>query len=379
MRKVLVATTISGVAGRNCLSGIFDYVNRGKDWSISFMQGAGDLDEAMVSAALNNGVDGVIIAFGRKTPAYELIMKAKVPVVQIENPDNETRVNRPNFALIQNDDIAVGVKAATHLRGIGAFRSYAFIPTSRRTAWSVLRECGFRTRLMESGQSVRTLRPAKSSLEGFLSELERPAAIFCATDLEAAEVLAACKKLRIKVPGQFAVIGVDNDELICGMTRPTLTSIRTDDIGLGRHAARELDRMMNGGRPAADPVKLPPIGVSERDSTRTIPPAAHLLRRAMEIINSEYASGISPSDVAKRLGVSESLLRLRFRTMNRKSVRDELMEVRITAAMRLLTKTSEPMSRIAELCGFSSAAIFSHAFSKRMGVSPLLWRNARSS
>lgn len=377
MKKVLVATTISGVAGRNCLSGIFDYVNRGKDWSISFMQGAGDIDEGMVNAALQNGVDGIIVAFGRKTAAFELLLSTGLPVVQIENPDNDTKVKRSRFALIQNDDVEVGITAANHLRGIGTFRSYTFVPTPQRTAWSLLRERGFRTKLMESGIQVRTFRPEHADLTQFLKTLDQPAAVFCATDLEAAGVLSACKKLKIKVPGQFAVIGVDDDELICGMTRPTLTSIRTDDAGLGRHAAMELDRMMNGRKPSSVPVKLPPVGVSDRDSTRTIPPAAHLIRRAIEIINSEYSDGITPADVARRLGVSESLLRLRFRTMNRKSVRDELCDVRIAAAMKLLSRTTEPVSRIASHCGFSSAAVFSHAFCKRTGVSPLRWRSTR--
>lgn len=377
MKKVLVATTIAGIAGRNCLSGIFDYVNQGKDWSISFMQGLGDIDKGMFDAAMKTGVDGIIIAFDHRTPTFERLLSMGVPVVQIENPENETRPSRKNFAIIQNDDIAVGETAAGYLRSIGSFRSYGYIPTSERTAWSVLRQRGFRSRIIASGASVRTHAPGKLNLPQFLKSLEQPAAIFCATDIQAAEVLSTCRKLKIKVPGQFAVLGVDDDELVCGMTRPTLTSIRTDDIGLGRRAARELDRLMNGHRPPAAPIKLPPRGITDRDSTRTIPPAAHLIQRALEIIHAEYASGITPADVARRLGVSGSLLRLRFRTMNRRSVRDELMEARLTAAMKLLSKTSDPVARVAEKCGFTSAAIFSHAFTRRLGVSPLAWRSSR--
>ena len=41
-KSVIVAFTIGNTAGRECLSGVFNFVNAGRDWKIRYMQNPDD-------------------------------------------------------------------------------------------------------------------------------------------------------------------------------------------------------------------------------------------------------------------------------------------------------------------------------------------------
>ena len=374
MKKVLVASTIKGVAGRNCLSGVFKYVNEGRDWSIRFLQDPRALGADEVRGVVEGGVDGIIACLRELDESYATLSAAGVPMVQIHDPDPDRAARRERgYAMLLNDDIAIGRLAARHFLGSGAFNSFGFVPTAERTAWSVRRERGFRLELAKGGHAVRT--PRDLSPDGFMAALPKPAAVFCATDVEALNAIAVCRKLRLRIPDQVAVLGVDDDEILCDSSRPSLSSIRTDDFALGERAARELDRLMRRpSAPSARPILVPPKGVAVRESTRTIPPAARLIREGLAYIRRNAAAGISVLDVVRHLGVSPALARARFASVHGKSMRDAILEERLAVAKRLLRTTRAPLGEIARRSGFSSACRLSHFFIERLGLSPAAWR-----
>lgn len=369
MKKVLVVSTIKGIAGRNCLTGIFDYVNSGRDWSIRFLQDPDDVAPGTLRAAIREGVDGIVVSYNRRTRSFRELLRTDVPVVQVHDPCGDSAGLRRNFALLRNDDMLVGEVAADYFRAKAAFRAYAYLPTEVHTTWSDLHRDGFAGALARHGEKVR--EPAQGeSTEDFLKSLPRPAAVFCATDPVALNAVAVCRRLRLAIPSQIAILGVDDDEMLCAASRPSLSSVHTDDFGLGRLAAKELDRLM-GGRGGGAPVvlRVPPTGVTERDSTRAVPPAGHLIRDALAFVAANPQAGVS--DVARHLGVSPSLLRCRFREIHGRSLRDEIVSRRTALAGRLLRETDEPVARIAARCGYSSACRFSHAFREATGSSPV--------
>ena len=373
MKKVLVVSTIKGIAGRNCLTGIFDYVNSGRDWSIRFLQDPDDIAPEIMRAAVREGVDGIVVSYNRRTRSFEELLRIDVPVVQVHDPCGDSAGLRPRFALLRNDDIRVGEVAAEYFRSKGAFRAYAYLPTDEHTTWSDLHRDGFANALAKYGETVR--EPGHDEpLADFLRSLPRPAALFCATDPVALNTVSVCRRLRLAIPTQIAILGVDDDEMLCGASRPSLSSVHTDDFGLGRLAARELDRLMRGGRQKGTVVLcVPPSGVTERDSTRAVPPAGHLIREALAFIDSNPSAGVA--DVARHLGVSHPLLRRRFREIHGSSLRDEIAARRMSLAVRLLRETDEPVARIAKRCGFASACRFNHAFRQLVGAAPLAVRN----
>ena len=376
MKRVLVASTIKGIAGRNCLSGVFDYVNGGRDWSIRFLQDPQSLGAREVETVVAAGIDGVIACLRELDDVYRVLAESGVPMVQIHDPDPDRAISRPcGYAKLLNDDVATGRLAARHFLERGAFNSFGFVPTPERTSWSVRRERGFRLELASSSRVVLT--PRRHPLEEFLAAVPKPAAVFCATDVEAVNVLATCRKLRLGVPRQVAVLGVDDDEILCESCRPSLSSIRTDDFALGRRAAHELDRIMRSpSRPSPRQMTVAPMGVTVRDSTRTVSPVARLIRSGLSFIKRNAATGITVGDVVRHLGVSPSLARTRFASVHGRSIRDVILDERLSIAKRLLKTTGQPVESVARRSGFGSACRMSHFFTERLGTSPTAWRKA---
>ena len=139
-------------------------------------------------------------------------------------------------------------------------------------------------------------------------------------------------------------------------------------------AAEELDRIMDGKRKTSSPILIPPIRIVERASTEKVPPAGFLIKEALEYIAEHVTEGITARDVAKHLKVSPSPLRLRFRTVHGRSVRDLILDARFAAVNNLLKTTRYGLYHIALKAGFSSANLLSHAYKARFGVSPARYR-----
>ena len=285
----------------------------------------------------------------------------------------------PHIAVLHNDEIAIGRKGAAFLCGKGKFRSFAYVPDGTKSWWSTYRQRGFRLELARRGQQCRTFRSEKAQLTDWLSSLEKPAAIMTTNDVTGTRVIEACRTVGIDIPEQVAVLGVDNDEIVCNGIRPTLSSLHPNHVELARRAAEELDRIMHGRRKTTTPILIPPLGIVERASTETIPPAGFLIKSALAYISTHATDGITASDVARHLKISHSLLRLRFRTIYGKSVRDQILDVRFSAVNNLLKTTDYPLEHISARTGFSSANLLSHAYKDRFGYSPSDFRRRQAS
>ena len=379
MKNVIAAFTIGNIAGRNCLSGMFDFVNEGHNWKIRYMQSPDELTPEVVTKAIADKVDGIITGFRKRSDGMEALEKANIPVVFTDYPRCGTPDISQHNQLICNDDIQIGREGAKYLRSRGAFRSYAFIPTPTHTRWSTLRERGFRLQLMEAGAISSRFDPS-DNLENFLLCLQKPAAIMAATDYVAMLTMEACKAANLSIPEQVAIIGVDNDELLCNSSRPTLTSIKPDHEGLGRLGAKILDCMMNGRKiPKTIPSKVMCLGVVERDSTRIVPPAGYIVRESLAFIRNNATHGITVNDVIKHVGVSRRLLYLRFKQMTGKPIYETILDCRLEAAQHKLKQTTATLSQIAKECGIGSANRLSHLFYERFGLYPCSFRKKSAS
>lgn len=374
MKKVIVSLSSNSIAARECFIGVFNYVNAGHDWQMRIVSSPQEITPEAVAKALRDGVNGILTGVDRDTPGFRAIVESGIPAAFINTPPNwHSAAGRP-IAVLHNDDMSIGRAGADFFRKIGRFMSYGFVPTEEKTFWSTYRKRGFRTALAARRQMPTTFNPNAATLEEWIAALPKPAAVMAATDQLAIHVIETCVKLRLSVPDHVAVLGVDNDELYCINARPTLSSIHPNHVELGRRAAEALDRMMR--RPVQPRTAyIPPIGVVERESTRTIPPAGHLIQQALDFIRQHYGDRIGVKEVAKHLHVSEQLLRLRFRQMQGRSVRDTLLGIRLDEARRLLSETRLPVSEVASKCGFASACRMAHFFTERTGAPPSAWRH----
>ena len=190
------------------------------------------------------------------------------------------------------------------------------------------------------------------------------------------QIANVCREHGLAVPKQVSILGVDNDGLLCEFSDPPISSVQPDHERAGYLAAQELNALMS--RPDRKPRTLvcPVIGVVERESTRPLAPAAHLIKRACQFIHDQAAKGISAADVAAYLNVSRRLADLRFREIENQSIHQAIENRQMEIAEKALTDTDRTIRRIVAESGYRNIKTFEAAFRRRHGMSPSEYRRA---
>lgn len=371
-----------GAAERDYLSGIFRFANAHASWSLEFYKTQPELTQRR---ATHGEPDGILVA-APHTARRLAEPPPGVPTVIIDIPNNR-RHPGGTVSFVRLDDRQIGRVAAEHLLSRGNFNAFLCVIDQPEFAYPGHRDAGFRARLEGLGKPVRTLVISESVLDAdetaairqTLTDLPHPLAVFAVRDRAAFKVLDVCRRARIAIPDEAAVLGVDNDELFCNSLKPPLSSLLPDHEQVGFLAARELERLMRhgGGREVvlSESVKR----VVLRESTRIIPPAARILAQALDYINEHATGDLRVSDVARRVGVSRRLLDLRFRQLHGETVLDAIVRARLDRIQRKLREASTRVAGVAADCGFSSPAALTRFFTAHVGVSPTVWRRRASS
>ena len=318
-----------------------------------------------------------------------LLATSKKPVVDVF-------YNLPDygFSIVKERHESIGRMAAEHFID-RRFRNFAYCPFGTgktsvycRTAYGQrLRRAGFACDVFPSsseiaypsggreiiGDRIAAPRDARP-LARWLRRLTKPAAIFCPDDLRAWQVLEICAKCGIRVPDEIAILGLDNDILICGGAHPMLSSIDPNTREIGRTAAETLDMLMT--RPSRRPIirQVDPAGVISRASTAIFPLDPPWISDALIFIGRHATDGISASDVHHHLNRSHTLVSRAFAMALGTTVQKEIARVRIETACRLLKATALPLEDVAARSGFASYTYFLQAFSAALKTPPGAWR-----
>ena len=303
------------------------------------------------------------------------------------------------FSTIRTDYSAIGTLAAEHFLahrfvnfGFCGYRHVTFSDLRRNAFVRVLEERGFRpniyrppylpnrnqpTPAQQLGLTEGPLGEAEDAecLSTWLRRLPKPVAVFCCDDFRASDVARLCKRLRLGVPDDVAILGVDNDPVYCMFSSPRLSSIDPDALALG-HAAAELLHRQLSSRKAHRPLArtIPPKGIVMRASTDSYPGAPDWFADAMSYIENEIRTGLSASDVFRHVGYSRTLVERVFRKVLGKTVQEEIAEVRIRAAKQLLRTTAMPIKDIAAETGYRSIEYFTRKFKAAVGHPPAAYR-----
>jgi len=385
--KILVAIPTNGPDGRLRVAGVLKYANTRTNWDLRIVSSRTAFTDAEVRELLVGGLDGCILA--AYTPAVEEILKKRIPTILALENMHEQIGERPNCLSVLMDNHEIGRLAAEHFKSLGRFASYAFIPAPPKIPWSLERKAAFfenadkRSNFFEFPESEfemvnmtgeAGIQVHTEELVDFLKSLPRPAAVFAANDLLAVQVVKACRVEHIKVPTSLAVIGCDNDELLCQGEKPALTSILPGFEKAGFASARALDSLICGKRPGAHELRIPGATLVPRASTTTLPPAVAVVNAAMDYIRKHATEGISTSDVIEQLHISRSLLDLRFRQLRNESVMDAILGIRLAAVRDRIEKTDRKFLTIGAECGFRNPDYLKRLFRKRFGMSMRAWR-----
>lgn len=376
----LIVETSLG-AGREILRGIAQYVREHGPWSI--YHEPRNLEDSVPSWLTRWRGDGIIVRLQNERIA-RAIAAAGLPAVDVLGEAADA-----DLPLVHVDDEAIARLAFEHLfdRGI---RQFAYCGL-RTATWSRQREAAFAALAAAAGCTVRvyhlpatagadrTWEAAQNKLAAWISELPRPAGIMVCHDPRGQRVLEACRRAGVLVPEEVAVIGVDNDEPICEVSDPPLSSVAPDFGRIGYQAARLLDRLMRGEKPESNSLRLDPRGVVARQSTDVLAIEDRDLAEAVRFIRTHGCQRIGVDDVAAHLAISRSALKRRFRKLLGRSVHEEIIRVRVNRARDLLAQTDLPIRQVAVTAGFEHQEYLGVVFKARTGATPAGYRRqARS-
>ena len=384
-KKVFIALRMAGIAGQEKLSGIFRFLGENHDWAIRLVRTAGEFTVAAVKDALRSKYDGFIVSIPGTEESAAVLAATDIPtiVMDIHSPLLSERKRR--IICIRNSSEEIGRAAANHLLAIGTCRSYAFVHNPSVMQWSIDRCKAFRKTLRDNGFWCHELK----SPEG-LEKLERPVGVFAANDDRGYDVIEFCHARRLRVPEDIAVLGINNDTLICENCRPRLSSIQPDFEQEGYRAAELLSKMMCGniddGKLKMENVRnrsgIPHspfsilnstlyAGVKQvvrRESTAELSHSGKLVQRALAYIRKNALRGISVGDVAKHLHISRRLADLRFRELQGTTIGETIISARLEEVKRLLRETKEPIDAIAARCGYENPNYLKNLFKRRFAM-----------
>ena len=176
------------------------------------------------------------------------------------------------------------------------------------------------------------------------------------------------------MPEDISILGVGDDPLLCKFNTPSISSIDSDAFGIGRAAARSLAELFDNPGVRPKDCYPPPIGVSERDSTRIFPISPQWLSDALVFIRNGIGRNITAADVFTHLGMSHTPVERMFAAKIGHSVQSEIASVRIETAKRLLANTSLPLAEVAKQSGFATKSYFTAKFKSATGKTPGEWR-----
>ena len=375
-----VALTINKARsyGRGILQGVADYVEVYGPWSI-FLDpySDGSLRRDWLRRWRGDG----ILAYAGDHGVARRLLRCGIPCVEIYGV-----VEDRNLPRVGCDDRAIGRLAAQHLleRGLKRFAYCGFA----EVGWSENRSLGFSATAAEAGfpchlyHDVRDKRipraweKAQHALAAWLRALPKPVGLMAGTDLHAQQVLDACRRARVAVPEEAAVIGVDNDEDLCRLCDPALSSVINNPRQIGYEGARLLARLMRREvRPGeAEPTLIPPLGVAARGSTDITAIENREAAEAVSFIRKHACDRIQARDVARAIDRSRATLYRLFQDALGRSPRQEILRVQLERAKTLLTQTGHTLDEIADLAGFNDAAYFSVAFKRELGLTPGTFR-----
>jgi LacI family transcriptional regulator len=372
--KVALLVETSNAYARGLLAGVEDYIRSHGPWSVYLAEhGRGDLPPKWLQ-----GWDGDGILARVENPHIAAVLAtAKQPVV-----DLSSRRLLPEVPAVTTDNEAIATLALQHFVERG-YKRLAFCGDDR-FSWSQDRQQHFlrkaqarklpcvsyqTTNLDQSDNDAET-----EAIAAWLLSLPRPIGIFACYDARGQQVLNAARRAGLSVPEEVAVLGVDNDEILCALSPPPLSSVILNPKRTGWVAAALLAKKMQGEMVPPEIVYIEPLGVAARQSSDTLAVDDPQIAQALRFIREHACNGIGVGDVLKSCPMGRRSLEHRMRAIINRSPHEEIFRVRMNVAKELLAGTKLKISEVAERCGFMNVEYLSGAFRRATQMSPTEYR-----
>ena len=367
--------------GRELLRGIVHYAKLHGPWA--FYMTPGDFEQALPKMRQWGGT-GIIARIA--TPEVgKAILASHLPTVALDLTEDQLAADHPfsRFSEIASDSHRAALMAADHLLQ-RRFSHYAFVGIAHQL-WSERRERGFCETIQAAGFTPHVyplLRRKRDQawereqkhLIQWLQNLPKPVGLMACNDDRGRQVIEACRAGGLSVPEQIAVIGVDNDELLCEVSDPPLSSVALNAEQGGYRAAALLDEMMRGRKRKPQRLLVEPLHVVTRRSTDIIALDDVEVAQALRFIHHHATGAISIHDVVKCVQLSRRSIEMRFLKAIGRTIHAEIQRVRLERAKRLLLESELSIPKVAEAAGYGTASYFVQVFRQQIGTTPARYR-----
>ena len=383
--RVLLIISTANLIQRQVLNGILRYAHQYGPWEFHMITGL--FEEQGIRRTREWGCTGAISLAETKSHV-QAVLSAGVPVVFLNPPKHLLGPRSPltQYPSVVRDQPGVGRAGADYFLN-RQYTNFAFVGDVKNKPWSFERMKGFMERVKERGCrcDVYPLPPRnerndfgmeQKRLRAWLRNLPKPVALMAARDLRARQVLDTCMDSRISVPHEIAVLGVDNDEILCETTTPSLSSIPLNGENTGYECAKLLDEQMRGTGSTKEScvLTLGMVSVVTRRSTDTTCVSDPLIARALAFIEASFSQPLTVADVARHLNISRRLLEMKARKFLGRTICEEIQRTRLNRARSMLRNTKLTVSEIAFDCGFYDPSHLGLWFRKAFQISPSAFR-----
>jgi LacI family transcriptional regulator len=373
--RVALDVETSLIYGRQLLDGVSRYMRANRPWSVYVEQH--DLGSDL-SGLLKRWTGDGIITRQLNADSAKTLKRRQIAAV-------DTGDINPHLGILRigSADLTIGRIAADHLleRGFERFACCGF----SGEMWSRKRRDGFVAAVESEGHectvyesprtSVKSWKQDQARMLEWIQALKKPVGIFATNDLRGQHVLDACARDDCAVPEEVAVIGVDNDELLCSLCSPPLSSVIPNPERIGYEAAAWLDRMLRGEVPEVREIEIPPKGIAVRQSSDVFAVSDPVIVSALRFIREHACEGTTVQALLDHLCVSRSWLEKKFRKLLGRSPQAEIRNVQVKRCKELLRTTDLSLEKIASLTGFVHPEYMSVVFKREVGATPGQFRN----
>jgi LacI family transcriptional regulator len=353
--------------GRQLIIGIARYSRFHGPWS--FYKEPIDL-KSSIPRLTSWKPDGIIM---RDSLIKNELIKLRIPTILVQHDSSYSK----DLPVVTTDSFSIAKMASEHFieRGLKNFAFCGF----DNYEWSNYRKhffckhntkSGFKTYVYSSPKNIRMhdWEKEQSHVSDWLKTVPKPVGLLACNDDRGQHILEVCKRLSLKVPEDVAVIGVDNDPMICDIGDPPLTSIALNVESAGYEAAKLLDQMIDNQEIKAQPINVSPTHIVHRQSTDLLAVSDPEVVVAIRFIKENAKNKILVDDVVKITRIGRRSLEQRFRKTIHRSIYDEIRKVRVEMISKLLIETDLPISHISSLFNFTDVEHISRYFKKEKGI-----------
>ncbi len=384
--RVLLIISTAAKSNRDKLAGIYHYIKLHTPWNVQLVDRCND------TQTFDNirkwKAHGMII--GCMPDARENVTDLAIPTVIMDAKMGRYTAYFKKASFITCDSKAIAHAGVDYLASQG-FKNFAYVGDSQGSEWSVQRCRFFRERLRTISFSCNDYACAvpgtmntkdwvqeQDKLIRWLKALPKQTAVFVSNDRQAQQVLKICQLAHINVPVDLAVLGVDNDELLCEGTTPTLSSIQPDFEACGYQAAQLLEQLMFRQRRTPQSLLYGAKRIVSRESTQFHSHAMDpRVQRGLDFIRLNAERAICVCEISRHMHVSRRMSELLFRKHLKHSITEEIQLARMEKLKRLLADTNRPITMLCGLCGYQSESHVRRIFKRTVGLTMSQFRYAQ--